>query len=179
MPTKCWLLTWTTYGSWLPGDDRGFVTRVRDQEGESVIHNQYGTPCDAYMPGLRAYAQEIQRQTASFLDLPQAEALSDQLQQTARVRNWRLHSLAIMANHVHLIVEADEDVPSSKLLGDFKAYGTRRLRELAQRPTARFWTERGSTRLLTNQQALSAAIQYVQRQAHPLVIWTNPSVSEI
>jgi len=31
-----WLLTWTTYGTWLPGDARGFVspipTGVRDRK---------------------------------------------------------------------------------------------------------------------------------------------------
>lgn len=26
---RCWLLTWTTYGTWLPGEDRGFVSPVR------------------------------------------------------------------------------------------------------------------------------------------------------
>ena len=26
---RYWLLTWTTYGTWLPGDDRGFVSPVR------------------------------------------------------------------------------------------------------------------------------------------------------
>ena len=28
-----WFLTWTTYGSWLPGDPRGFVSQLRDDYG--------------------------------------------------------------------------------------------------------------------------------------------------
>jgi hypothetical protein len=31
---RFWLLTWTTYGTWLPGDERGFVSEVRDDSGE-------------------------------------------------------------------------------------------------------------------------------------------------
>ena len=27
---RYWLLTWTTYGTWLPGDARGFVSNVAD-----------------------------------------------------------------------------------------------------------------------------------------------------
>jgi hypothetical protein len=26
---RYWFLIWTTYGTWLPGDDRGFVSPVR------------------------------------------------------------------------------------------------------------------------------------------------------
>jgi len=33
--------------------------------------------------------------------------------------------VVVMSNHVHLVVEVDEEVSSSKLLGDFKAYTTR------------------------------------------------------
>jgi len=30
MEGKAWLLTWTTYGTWLPGDERGFVGFIQD-----------------------------------------------------------------------------------------------------------------------------------------------------
>jgi hypothetical protein len=46
---RFWLLTWTTYGSWLPGDRRGFVGKLRDETGRPIIHNEPGTPCDADM----------------------------------------------------------------------------------------------------------------------------------
>ena len=32
---RYWLLTWTTYGTWLPGDRRGFVSNVLDGSGSS------------------------------------------------------------------------------------------------------------------------------------------------
>jgi len=35
MESDSWLLTWTTYGTWLPGDERGFVGSV----AESVLGN--------------------------------------------------------------------------------------------------------------------------------------------
>ncbi len=30
-----WLVTSTTYGTWTPGDDSGFVSRVRDGDGSA------------------------------------------------------------------------------------------------------------------------------------------------
>ncbi len=41
-----YLLTWTTYGSWLRGVRRGFVGRVPDASGGVVIHNQPAEPYD-------------------------------------------------------------------------------------------------------------------------------------
>jgi hypothetical protein len=37
-----YLLTWTTYGSWLCGDERGFVSDIPDGEGGSSIRNRPG-----------------------------------------------------------------------------------------------------------------------------------------
>lgn len=41
-----YLLTWTTYGTWLPGDDRGFVSLVPDGKAGSIIHNVPGEAFD-------------------------------------------------------------------------------------------------------------------------------------
>lgn len=175
--TRRWLLTWTTYGTWLPGDSRGFVAPIQDDSGQQVIHNVHGTPYDADMPRLRAYAQRLQKQPTVWLTVEQAEVVSQQFHETAHIRNWHLHTFAIMSNHVHLVVEVDEEVSASKLLGDFKAYTTRKLRALATTLDARFWTEKGSTRLLPDDQALENAIHYVANQKKPLVVFVNHSLA--
>lgn len=175
--TKCWLLTWTTYGTWLPGDERGFVSPVQDESGKRVIHNIYETPYDADMPKLRAYAARIQRQETVWLTQEQADATAKQFHETAIHRNWRLHVFAIMANHVHVVVEASEQVPGEKLLGDFKSYSTRCLRALAGNPRYIPWTEKGSKRLLPNEQAVEDAITYVQHQPKALVVYVGGMTS--
>lgn len=171
--TRHWLLTWTTYGTWLPGDARGFVSPIQNDAGQRVIHNVYDTPYDADMPRLRAYAQRAQKQPTVWLTAEQAEIVRQQFNETAQIRNWHLHAFAIMANDVHLVVETDEEVPGNKLLGDFKAYTTRRLRALAGSSAARFWTERGSARLLPDDRALQNAAKYVAHQENPLVTFVN------
>src|SRR3954447_483034 len=55
---RFWLLTSTFYGNWLPGDPRGFVSRVRDVRPDEVApaarreHDAPGTPYDADLDGL-------------------------------------------------------------------------------------------------------------------------------
>jgi REP element-mobilizing transposase RayT len=173
---RFWLLTWTTYGTWLPGDSRGFVSEVRDESGEKVLHNTSGTPCDADLPGLQAYASAIMTEDAVRLDLAQAEALAGQLRETAGHRGWRLLALAVMANHVHVVVGVPGDPDPEKLLGDFKAWGTRRLNSGWDR-RKHWWTQSGSTRPKKTAAALRAAIEYVRDQPHALVVWLDPEAT--
>jgi len=166
---RAWLLTWTTYGTWLPGDERGFVTHVRDTDGKQVIHNEYGTAYDANLLGLQRYARSIMRQQPVWLTKEQAVAVAEQFRETATYCEWGLLALAVMSNHAHLVVTAPEDVPKDKLLGDFKAYGTRCLNRGFGRQI--WWTERGSARLLPDDDAIERAVQYVLNQEKSLVVW--------
>jgi hypothetical protein len=50
---RYWFLTWSTYGTWLPGDPRGNVTSVKDGPGPRHRNNGPGTPNDHDVPGLR------------------------------------------------------------------------------------------------------------------------------
>ena len=70
-----WLLTWTFYGTWLPGALAGFVSKVRDEDGNFVIHNVPGTPYDADMPALEAHARSIMKGPPVHLGKPEADAL--------------------------------------------------------------------------------------------------------
>ncbi len=69
---RYWLLTSTTYGTWLPGDSRGFVSNVADETGRGVRHNERGTPCDLNLPALRAYMRRQMIGDPLFLNEEQA-----------------------------------------------------------------------------------------------------------
>jgi REP element-mobilizing transposase RayT len=172
---RYWLLTWTAYGSWLPGDARGFVGDVREEGGDKVRHNTPGTRCDADMPGLRRFAQEAMTAAPVRLSLEQARVLAEQFRETARFRGWELLALAVMANHVHLVVGVPGDPDPEKLLGDFKAYATRALNHgWGRRPNGRWWTQSGSKRKLSSAEAVHDAVVYVsERQPYPLVTWAG------
>jgi REP element-mobilizing transposase RayT len=128
---RCWLLTWTTYGNWLPGDERGFVSAVRDQSGVQTTHNQPGTEYDCDRTHLESYSQQTQKFAAVRLTLEQAAAVCRQIQTTAEHRHWKLFAVAVMANHVHVVVGVPGDPDPSMLLRDLKSYGARELNRIS------------------------------------------------
>jgi REP element-mobilizing transposase RayT len=169
---RYWLLTWTTYGTWLPGDKRGFVSDVRDGPGPEVRHNTPGTPYDADDARVRQRALDNLIGQPVWLTPEQAQVLADQFRETAAHRQWQLLAIAIMANHVHLVVGVPGDPDPTKLLHDFKSYGTRALKARGHEPSgARWWTESGSRRKLPDERAVRAAVEYVRRQHRPLYVW--------
>jgi len=119
--SRAHLLTWTTYGSWLPGDVRGSVTSVRDEPGPRRRHNAPGTPYDSGMSGLNSAARAALRGPVVFLDEEQAQCLVGQFQETATARDWRLLAAAVMRNHVHLVVVAGDRIDPATMLRDFKS----------------------------------------------------------
>ena len=53
-----YLLTWTTYGSWLRGDERGFVGPVLEH-GEYAVHNRIGAPYSSAIPELVSRSRRL------------------------------------------------------------------------------------------------------------------------
>jgi REP element-mobilizing transposase RayT len=179
-----WLLTSSFYGTWLPGDRRGFVGRVRDVRPEDppttvrIEHDIPGIPYDEDMPGLERASAELMHGPPILVEAAHAEILLGQFRETATYRKWPLLAVAIMANHVHLVAQAPLEMDPTKVLGDFKAYGSRALTARFGKPASgTWWTYSGSKRLLPDEQALADAIHYVLRKQYkPLVTW-SPSQS--
>jgi REP element-mobilizing transposase RayT len=169
-----WLLTWTTYGTWLPGDRRGFVSPVREQDGTEVIHNIPGTEYDADQPGLYRYAQTVLKCAPIYLVVPQALRLIEQFLETADYRGWALLAAAVMRNHAHLVAGVPGDPDPSDLLKDFKSYGSRALNRSWGKPASgTWWSESGSKRKLPDERAVRDAVEYVRKQPFALAVWVS------
>lgn len=174
-----WLITNTTYGTWLPGDPRGSVTSVRDRrenEGASPTRQEHDLPeqpYEEYLPGLQRSAERLMKGPPIYLSLQQAYLVLSQFQETARFRGWTLLAVAIMTNHYHLVVDVPDDANPDRVLADFKAYASRVLNKEFGKPESNtWWTSKGSARKLKDLFAKQNAIRYVvERQHSPLVVW--------
>jgi REP element-mobilizing transposase RayT len=94
------------------------------------------------------------------LDQPQRQVVLRTIQEVSNHRRWRLLAAHIRSNHLHIIAHAEGD--PDKVMEDYKAYCTRRLREAGFEPGRRHrWTEGGSKRYLWNSEQLQPAIRYV------------------
>ena len=138
-------LTWVTYGTWLPGDSRGWV------------EYRHGWQLPDPVRELEAAAR--MSEDACRLTDEQRSAVEAQIRETCQHRGWHLHAVNCRSNHVHAVISAG-DTPPKKIRRDVKAWATRRLKEFeAEREN--WWAERGSIRWIYNGDGLEAAITYV------------------
>ncbi len=174
---RFWLITWTCYGTWLPGARQGFVSHVRDEQGNQVIHNIPGTAFDADMPALEAHVRFKMNGPCVSLDQKAAEVIIPQYQETCRVRGWELEAASVMYNHTHVIVGVAGDPNPQSILETLKSWATRAVKRLrALPPNGTFWTEKGSKRKLPDERALRDGVIYVARkQPAPLAVWFHPN----
>lgn len=96
----------------------------------------------------------------------------DSLRRTSALRGWCLLAVAVMRNHVHLVVGVAGDPDPAGLLRVLKANSSRALNTRhGRKPAGRWWTQSGSRRVLRGETAVSAAARYVLEQYAPLVVW--------
>ena len=139
-------LTWTTYGTWLPGDSRGWA--------------EYRHGWQLPNPALELEAAAKMTEDACRLSQQQRGAVEHQIAATCRHRGWDLHAVNCRSNHLHVVVSAPETDPK-KIRADLKAWVTRRLKTPLDDYRENWWAERGSIRWLWNEHDMAGAIQYV------------------
>jgi REP element-mobilizing transposase RayT len=169
---RIWFLTWTTYGTWLPGDARGFVSPKFDGPIPERRNNEPGRSYDTGSRKLRRLAQSKLVGSPILLTCEQARVIRQQFEETAQHRGWRILAGAIMANHVHLVIGVAGDPDPKDLLRDFKSYASRALNGQFPRPESdTWWTERGSKRKVKGWENLETLLRYVREQPNALEVW--------
>ncbi|HLN27686.1 MAG TPA: transposase [Gemmataceae bacterium] len=142
-----YFLTWATYGTWLPGDARGWVKYRAGWQLPDPIREQE--------------AKAVMTEDACILTSERRRVVEAQIAETCVHRGWTLHAVNCRSNHVHVVVTADVDDPD-KIRIDLKAWATRTLKRKFDSCRENWWAERGSIRYLNSDNDLEAAILYVR-----------------
>ena len=154
-PPLAYFLTWTTYGTWLPGDERGWV------DGHDEARH---VPIQEPDPVRWGEAHSRMSDAAVTLDAPMRQLVEEVITADCAHRGWFLHAVSARSNHVHVVVSAG-DVRPEKVAIMFKAYCTRKLKKLPGMAGRKdWWTENASKRYLDSEDSLQAAIRYVNGQ---------------
>jgi Transposase IS200 like len=140
-----YFLTWTTYGSWLPGDARNWYKK---RDGIQLPN-----------PNLELRAALRQKENAVVLNTTQRQTVETTIACHCTLRKWNLHVVNCRTNHVHVVVTAN--CPPQQVRVQFKAWCTRKLQE-HDSERKHWWSERGWDRFLDDEPALLAAIHYVR-----------------
>jgi len=138
-------ITWTTYGTWLPGDARGWRKKRHGNQ-----------PPD---PELAAECRKKMKFNPVLLSVQDRATVELACREHCDHRNWLLHAVNARSNHVHVVVLAN--AKPKTIRDQLKANSTTHLR---RQPIPliceRTWTKGGDCEVLFNDESLHNAIEY-------------------
>jgi REP element-mobilizing transposase RayT len=147
-----YFITFTTYGTWLHGTDKGKGSVDRK-------HNQFDEDFVAPDPSRQHVEREAMSQPPYALDSARRKTVRDAIVAVCRKRQWQLLALHVRTNHVHVVVSADRD--PGRLMSDFKARASRKLTLAGFETSSRKrWTRHGSTVHLFDEASVAEKIDY-------------------
>ena len=141
-----YFITWTTYGTWLPGDERGWR---KTNAGPQLPR-----------PRLEDWCRNRMTEKPVLLNDEQRLRVEAVCRKHVAIRGWVVHAVSVRSNHVHIVVTADK--PPEHVRDQFKANATRVLREA---PGAieqdKVWTRGGDSEIVDGEANLERVVQYV------------------
>ena len=124
-----YLITFRTFGTWLHGDERGSYGREKNIFGSMRV-----TPNVPLHEGMAS----SQKQDTVILSQNERVFVQSAIEEVAQFREYNLRAINVRTNHAHAVVS--KAVKPEKMVNDFKAYATRRLRkEHCFAATAKIW----------------------------------------
>lgn len=175
MPLLAYFISFRTYGSWLHG-----------QEGS--VDGDHNTPNGPFLPPNPDWEERNRARLTHpplELDAERRFVVDATIRGVCRHRGWNLHALHARTTHVHAVVSSGR--APERVLNDFKAYATRRMREAGVLECgAEPWSHHGSTRYLNTEDSFAEAVHYVLcEQGEPLPmtcppgwVWNEPQANE-
>jgi len=151
-PAMTYLLTFGCYGCYLSGEP-GWVDRKRGYLEPSPLLHQ----------------MRVRRMKHARYTLTQEEAfiVLDGTQEVCLCRGWGLTAAHIRSTHAHAVV--DTAASPQRVIGDFKAYASRRLNMVNDRAIR--WAAGGNAARLSSREAIEAAANYVaDQQGEPMAV---------
>jgi len=147
-----YFLTWTCYGTHLPGANSGWT---KWHKGDRLPE-----------PQLEDWCRDRMTESAVTLTSLQRRIVEQVIRDHCKRRSWTLHAANCRSNHCHVVVTAT-GYAGDQVRNQFKSWTTRGLKEdeLLQRSPPkrlreRWWTRQGSVRHLFDEQSLEAAVIY-------------------
>jgi len=141
--TVGYMLTWTTYGSWLQGDKRRYVKDGKVLDGDESLLQL----CKFLQKGPTVKLRNDEKQIVRRAILNEAERI-----------NLKIGALAVCSNHVHLLLRFSP-IPIGRLINRFKNISTSALKNHGR--SGRIWTRGFDKRFCYDNDRFDACITYV------------------
>jgi REP element-mobilizing transposase RayT len=142
-----YMVTWTTYGTWLQGDKRGYV-----QDGEIL-------QSDAR---LETANKKLQKFEIVRLTSKQKKVVENAILKEAERIGQKILALAVYSNHIHLVAGSGKE-SIENTVSRYKNVATSALKKTGL--TKRIWTRGFDKRFCFNGEKIEQKIEYVRRHS--------------
>ena len=139
------MATWTTYGTWLQGDKKGYVKNGTILEANAELEKSN---------------KELLKRDKIKIPKSLRIIVKNAILKEAEEIGQKVYAIAVCSNHVHIVVESIGK-RCGYSVGRFKKAATRVLREFGFANVV--WTKGFDKRYCYNEQELEKKIKYVQR----------------
>ncbi len=149
-PPLAYFITFSSYGTRLPGSEKGWVDAKHSIPGSPVLGG------DEQIAG---FWKARLKEPPLVLEPDPRRIVLEAVLGVCGYRGWMAYGIHVRTNHVHAVVGGE--TKPERMMAVFKSYATRALRAKANYQRERFWADHGSTRYLWNEMSLKAAVEYV------------------
>ncbi|WP_432797681.1 transposase [Poriferisphaera sp. WC338] len=154
-----------TYGSWLPGDPRGFRTRGHKLHCEGDYKNR---PAAGQFESLHEYSQSLMVREAVRLTLPQRKCVCSALAESLKHYGITVNEIAVAKQHMHLLAQFEMNDKQYKpqimtLIGKCKRWAITKLKEqhLCDESSGKLWAKSGKVICMKNERHFKNTSQYI------------------
>jgi REP element-mobilizing transposase RayT len=156
-----YFITFSTYGTWLHGTDKGKGSVDRN-------HNHFGEKFVEPSNSREGKSRDEMAQEPFAMDAARREIVRDAIVALCAEKRWRLLALHVRTNHVHVVVDVDRD--AGRAMSDMKARASRALSKAGFDDADRKrWTRHGSALHLFDAAEVADKIDYtLNRQGVPM-----------
>ncbi len=138
-----YMVTWTTYGSWLQGDKRGYVENGQILGGNETIHKV----CENLQKGPTVKLNQNEKEIVRTAILKEAERIGQ-----------KIETLAVCTNHVHIAARpGNKSIERTVCM--YKSAATRALRNWRM---GTIWTKSFDKRFCFTENDLAIRIRYIE-----------------
>ncbi len=146
--TVGYMITWTTYGSWLQGREQGFV-KDGQIRGENIAIKR---DCESKLEN-----EPIR------LGRSERDVVRKAVEEASKRFGQKILAIAVCSNHVHMAAEY-VDVPIAVIAGYYKNAGRVALKQCGV--VGKVWTRGYDKRFCFNEKNLRARAEYVSKHGN-------------
>jgi len=143
------MVTWTTYGTWLQGDEHKYV-----KDGQTLPANE----------ALASANKEALEKDPVRFNREHRKIVEDAIRQKAIQFSQQIYAMAVCSNHVHLLV-AYIPKPIDFVVQHYKSVGLIALRKIGIH--GKVWTKGFDKRYCFDEATLQKKIEYVNKHFLP------------